>query len=290
VTSWTYQQYIVVLIDILGQKNKLLTLDRFPETEEDIKIISQTLHDTAGYIDFIRHTFEDYFSVKKQDTGLLNHLKPKDRQTAEIIRGTQDDIPIRYFSDSIIWEILVDGSDEHCKTMREVFETIYALCGTFLIALIKEQPFRGAIDFGYGVRIGDQNEMYGSALVKAHLLENEIANYPRVVIGNSLWQYLTVIESGTSDTVFAKAARNFASNAKSLIALDNDNIKIIDIIGEGAKSVTGGITKELVNMAYDSLLKLQSRYAGQETSTNIKLMTRYSLLKTYFESKLPIWQ
>jgi hypothetical protein len=289
-TDWKYRQYIVALIDVLGQKDRLLTLDHFPESEEDTRIISETLHDTAGYIDSLRRTFQDYNTIIKQSKGFLNTIKPEHRQTAEKIRGIYDDIPIRYFSDSIIWEISVDNSDEHCKTARQVWEILYSLCATFLIALIKEKPFRGAIELGFGVPIGDQKEIYGSALVNAHLLETEIANYPRIVIGNLLWQYLTVVESGTSDTFFSKAAGLFATNAKSLMTLDNDNIRILDIIGEGAKSVTGGITKEIITMAYNSLLKIQTRHAAHDSINSIKLMTRYSLLQTYLESRLPLWQ
>lgn len=248
------------------------------------------LHDTAGYIEFLRNTFDNYFKATKQPTGKLNHLKPQDRQIAEKIRGTKDKIPIRYFSDSIIFDIAVDNSDEHCKTTREIWETLYALCGTFLIALAQQKPFRGGVDFGFGVPIGKQNETYSSALVKAHLLESEIANYPRVVIGNSLWQYLTFVESNMSDSIFSKSARTFATNAKSLTTIDKDNIRILDVIGEGAKSVTGGITKQLVTLAYDVLLKIQNKYAAQDSINNIKLSASYGLLRTYFESRLSLWQ
>lgn len=286
----TYGQYVVAIIDVLGQKNKLLGLNYFPETDEDKKNISQILRDTAGYIEFLRKSFEGYYKAIKQPTGILEHLEPEQRQIAEKIRGTEDKIPIRYFSDSIIWEIAVDNSDEHCKTTREIWETLYALCGTFLVALAREKPFRGGIDLGFGVPIGNQNEIYSSALVKAHLLESEVANYPRVVIGDSLWQYLTFVESSTSDSIFSKSARGFATNAKSLTTIDNDNIRILDVIGEGAKSVNGGITKQIVTLAYSSLLKIQNKYAAQDSINNIKLSARYGLLRTYFESRLYLWK
>lgn len=288
-THWIYRQYIVAFIDVLGQKEKLLKLDHFPKSDEDMKTISQTLRETAGYIDWLRKTFQDFNKITKSSNLPFYKLTQEERQMAEQIRGINDEIPIRFFSDSIIWEIPVDNSDENCKTARQIMETLYSLCFTFLSALAQEKPLRGAVDFGFGVPIGEQDEIYGSALVNAHLLESEIANYPRIVIGNSLWEYLTFVESCPSTTKFAMAAKKFAKDAKSLITLDDDNIKILDIIGEGAKS-TGGIKKELVTLAYDALFKIQTKYVGNNNINTLKLLTRYALLNSYFQSRLPIWQ
>ena len=58
-----------------------------------------------------------------------------------------------------------------------------------LVHLGKGNPIRGAIEIGVAV---DWKEfgIYGSALHSAYSLENSVAKYPRVIIGDELLKYL----------------------------------------------------------------------------------------------------
>jgi hypothetical protein len=43
------------------------------------------------------------------------------------------------------------------------------------------------------------NEVYGPGLVSAHVLESEVAQYPRVVVGPGLMRYLAALQSRRPD-------------------------------------------------------------------------------------------
>ena len=77
--------------------------------------------------------------------------------------------------------------------MSGIYSLLGGICGMFVLALEGGIPFRGGIDMGLGVRLQNYNEIYGPALVRAVKLESSAAKYPRVVIGNSLWEYLHVL-------------------------------------------------------------------------------------------------
>jgi len=90
--------------------------------------------------------------------------------------------------------------------------------------------------------------------------------------------------------MFSKSAKYYAVNARALTTIDNDGIRILDVIGEGVKSIPNEITEQLVNHAYNSLIKIGNKYASPDTVNNIKLSAKYGLLQTYFESRLHLWK
>jgi len=289
-TTWTYSQYVAGFIDILGQRDKLLTLDYYPKSPEEKTRLSQTLYETAGAVDRLRNDLIRHHKVSLKTTGILDKLPPEQRAEAEIIRGSTEKPLFRFQSDSIIWEIPVDNSDKHCRTTREIWRAFWSICMAFINTLAEGNPIRGGVELGFGVPIDGGKEMYGSASVMAYQYETKIANYPRIVIGNEVWQYLTLIESTNPDDNLAKAAIQYAKNAKSLVTVDNDNVRMLDIIGEGAKSLLGdspivGNFSKVVNLTYESLVKLQ-----KNSINDIKNRKRYDLLKAYFDSRLHLWQ
>src|SRR5207244_7206404 len=72
-----------------------------------------------------------------------------------------------------------------------VFSALSAACVVMLTALANKHPLRGGIDVGLAAEIGP-GEIYGTALERAYLLEDRVAKYPRLVIGDELWRYLNV--------------------------------------------------------------------------------------------------
>lgn len=280
--GWILKYYFVAFIDVLGQSKELLNLDKIPVTLEEKDRASYILHNTAGYIIRLRNGFKAFYRGRNKPTGILDSLPPDKRAKAERARSIE--VIVKSISDTIIIAVPISSEDEHCVSIGSIYTALYGICGIYLAALVENKPFRSGIDIGLGVPL-TKNEVYGGALVKAYMLEKS-AKYPRIVVGDSLYDYLSVIQNQSSNTDYARLAKKWAGDSKLLIINDHDNLRVLDVIGEGVKSISGGIDKDIVEKAY--MFVVQS-HKGYKNSGDIELYFRYGYLRNYFESKLHLW-
>ncbi len=283
VKSWTLSYYFVAFIDVLDQSNKLLNLTRLPITQDERDKAALILHDTAYNIVSLRNGFRQFFKARNKSTGILDSLPPNKRAIAEELRRAE--AIITSLSDTIVIAIPLNNADDHCLSISSIYSALYGICAIFLVALIEHKPFRCGVDVGWGVQL-TKHEVYGSALVKAYTLENNVALYPRIVIGDSLFEYLNIVQHLDSNTIYANFAKKTAGNCKALITNDCDKLKILDVIGEGVQSIPGGIDKTLVEDAYKFIVQSHDSFTN---SGDINLRARYGSLRSYFESRIHLW-
>ena len=62
--------------------------------------------------------------------------------------------------------------------------------------------------------------------------------------------------------------------------------ELLDVIGEGAQSIQGGIHKDLVEKAYEFIVQSHNDF---KKSQDFNMHTRYGLLRSYFESRVHLW-
>ena len=277
--------YCISFLVILGQKDDILSFCDLPSTQEEKAKVERVLKSTVGLVVSLRKGFFNYYEALKSETGLLNILTPEQRAEAEKLRRCQAEV--RGVSDSIIITVPLNYGDEFCTPINSIYSSLYAICGIFILALACGKTLRGGVDIGWGVRLPSaRKEVYGSALVKAHNLENKIAQYPRVLVGDELLAYINGVETIPPDSLNSKAAKQIATQCKELITTDYDCLNILDVIGKGAQSVTGGIDSELVRKGYKYVVDTHKQLT---MSGDIKLSTRYECLKNYLESRLHLW-
>lgn len=282
VYDWTLQYQFVAFIDVLGQTRRLLRLRKLPATEDEKKETAVVLDETAGYIMGLRKGFMEYFQAGNSSTGRLDCL-PADKQAmAEKLRRSE--VFITSISDSIIMAVPLSNEDDHCMSINSIYSALYGICGIFLLSLAERKPFRCGVDVGLGVRL-TEHEFYGSGGVKAYYLQDKVAQYPRIVVGDSLFNYLSSVQGLVSDTLLATFAKKKAGDCKSLVTHDHDGLRILDVIGEGVKSV-GGIDEQLVQKAYTFIVQCHDSLSK---SGDYKLRARYGLLRKYFESRIQLW-
>jgi len=283
--DYSLRYYFIAVIDVLGQSSKLLKLNRLPTTPDEQKEAIITLRDTAGYILRLRRSFTDFFIKRNESTGLLDSLPENKRALAEKIRRVE--VSITNFSDTIVIAIPLTSEDNHCLSITSIHSALFSICGMYLAALAEYKPFRCGVDVGLGVELPTAtHEVYGEALVKAYRLENEIALYPRIVIGDSLYDYLDYVQHPESNTILFQYVCNIANQCKALITNDQDEIKILDVLGETFKSKLGEEEKSLVEKAYESVVQSHDEFTRQD---NFYISSRYESLRTYFESKIQLW-
>ena len=194
------------------------------------------------------------------------------------------------FSDSFEASVALRNDCGELLPIVTAFSAMSAAAVVILMSLASKHPLRGGIDVGLATETGPQ-EIYGTALERAYLLESQEAGYPRIVIGDELWRYfsseLTRFQAQT--TAVAQALAAITQRMMGLIATDTDGKQILDYLGETMvqHAWPGGGQKDLlVRRAYDFVLAEQKRIVE---GGNSKLIARYEALRRYVESRLPLW-
>lgn len=168
-SSWKLQGYFVAVIDILGQKDALLSITDYPKTQSQKDNYRKILNDTAGYVVHLRNNFLDFFKKRNENTGRLARLNHEARLVANYLRGTN--VRISSFSDTVVISVPLPKSSLNTLPMTSIHSALYALCGLLVISLAERKPFRCGVDIGPAVELPtSSSEIYGPGLVKAYLL------------------------------------------------------------------------------------------------------------------------
>ncbi len=154
-------------------------------------------------------------------------------------------------------------------------------------SLADKKPVRGAITVGAGGVLEDDS-FYGPALAEAYQLENEVAQYPRVVVSNTVHQFVFDKRIYSDDPEVDKAMQSLADQCQSLICKDADGHWIVDFLGSGSAKLFRSIPQSVdtVKKAYGFVLEQIDQFTQ---SGDAKLAERYRMLKRYFEPQLPLW-
>jgi len=280
--------YMVIFLDVLGQSQKLEKLKHLPTNQTEIIKTAQILDETAGSIIRLREGFDSLFDTLSKPTPILDKLPPEKRCLAKSLR--QIKITRRGISDSYIMTLPLaeDKLFGRCGVMLNVWSALAATCGMFTVALAERLAVRGGVDIGLGtiLPIDNKDEVYSPAIVRAVRLESRIAQYPRVAVGEELWQYLCKVEDSPNNTQFDSFAKKYAVYSKNLIYQDYDGVRTLDYLGKGMHSIEGGVDPQCIMKAYQYVIQEHEKYIK---SKDFKLAGRYSLLRQYMESRLDLW-
>lgn len=280
--------YMVVFLDVLGQSERLEELKKLPTTQAEIDKAAQILDGTAGSIVKLREGFDSLFDALSKPTAILDSLPPDKRSMAMSLR--QIKIARRGISDSyiMILPLVEDELFGRSRVMLNVWSALGATCGMFIVALAERLAIRGGVEIGLGTPLPIYNgdEVYGPAVARAVRLENKVAKYPRVVVGEHLWQYLCTLEGSIVKTEFDPFAKKYAVGSKNLICQEHDGVRVLDYLGKGVRSLKGGVKPRWVKKGYQWVIQEHEKYIK---SKNYELAGRYSLLRQYMESRLTLW-
>jgi len=136
--SWALSYHLIAYLDILGQSEELLKLDRLPSTPQEETKAAEILHNTAGYIMSLRKYFRQYYKAASRPTSILNSLPDDKRELAIAMRKIEAEW--KGFSDSITIDVPVDNADDHCTSMNGIYASLFATCSISLLALASKKP------------------------------------------------------------------------------------------------------------------------------------------------------
>jgi hypothetical protein len=270
---------IVAFLDVMGQKEKLLQL-KMPRTPEETIATQEVLKDTAGFILRLREVYQQNYDSFQSG---LKSLPPYAKTMPQLV----------CFSDSFVSSVSLALEDK-TKMLGPVvgsYSTVSAAGAAMLTSLASWHPLRGGIDVGLGVRFPSK-EPYGAALVRGSILEGRKAQWPRILIGTELWNFLSSTHSATAKAADAdgRATHAVAEKLMKRIAIDpEDNLRILDYLGEGVAADAREKEKvgsSMVAPAYRFVLEQQDYWwlVG-----DAEREARYAKVRRYFESRLPLW-
>jgi hypothetical protein len=173
----TIESYVLSLIDILGQKEELLKLNKLcSKPSINKEEINNIFHNTYG-------TIKKFRKHMNEAMAWLNKVKDDNKNNFN-----SNNLEVNSFSDLITSYVSLRDDNDTIQ-----FEGIYFLLFgnglVFLQMLSEKKPLRGGIDIGCGIK-HNNNEIYGNALSKAYYIESEISESIRIVIGKSLYDYI----------------------------------------------------------------------------------------------------
>jgi len=267
--------HLVAFLDVLGQRERFRQL-RLPETPDEEMQAKEVIKNTAGYVLGLRKLFQTQFEVFEKG--------------AQMGAFTKEPVHPSFvgFSDSFVTSVPLRDDGTGLARVATVFSALSSAAVVMIHSLAAKHALRGGIDVGLATEIGP-GEIYGTALERAYVLESEVADYPRIVIGDELWKYLNSVlaEFDKSTRPMAKAVTAIVGAIQRMITTDRDGKRILDYLGEFVfqNSVPAHVD-DAVRPAYEFVLSEQKRLMAEG---NAKLIERYASLRSYFESRLPLW-
>jgi hypothetical protein len=276
--------YALAFIDILNQREKLSKITKLPENESERNDFIQKWKETFGVVQAYRDMFDSFFkSFTEEESTFPPGISMEDRNFMRRARKTE--IKKQLFSDSMIYYTSLEERPDRFSITG--IHTILSGCAsTFFLTLSKGLVCRGGIEIGIAGEFF-KGEVYGPALYQAYQLESEVAEYPRIVVGNSLLEFIGSEMATAGDDPDSSVRRGMAKKCREYLISDVDGVAILDFAG----SATREIFPTLKEAIHPALAFAKSEWNRFRKEGKTKLARRYYLLHNYLLSrKQSVWK
>lgn len=271
--------YVVSLLDIQGQSEKMLRLEPLPEGEEGRQHTLNLLVESAGFVCKLRTLMKETYDQRA--------VVPQEMRKSSFAKKlAASSIKSESFSDTVVSFASLRNTDENEFPIVGLYGMLGATAGAMMAALNGGHALRGGIDVGIGTDF-IENEIYGPALLKAYKLESCTAKpFPRIAVGPMIERFLSEMSALPNDTSESKFTAGLAMRCQRLITTDTDGVRILDYAGSEMVSIGGAPAKEFVLGAHRFVKRELERF-GREG--NQKLVQKYDYLNKYLESRIRPW-
>ncbi len=182
--------HIVALVDLLGQQVKMAQFQGIPKTSREKKAFSRLMRATFGIVGRFR-----------ERVALLNRALPKAHAVPEMIRekltakqirlvarSLEPAIGYQFFTDLALLKINLSGQRGY-RPLISLYGLLRQLGLLMLTQLAEGVLLRGAVEAGICAEL-DGTDLYGQAVGRAYALESRVADYPRIVVGDHVVNYV----------------------------------------------------------------------------------------------------
>lgn len=277
--EWKIYNYCIAFIDLLGQRDKYKNEGFLPQftSEEERQAFKEKVIDAIGPILSLQNDAETMVGAAWTPNPEFKEILPLNQYEA-YTNIKQNRIKRQRWSDGLVFFTSL-GDPDILSSPLQIF-TLFGLAGSLcFLGLARKQPIRGAIDISWGVELHD-NELYGAAVAKAYELENYVAQYPRIVVGNRMIRYLEDHSKIMDNDIYSKCDSQFAQKCLNMILEDCDGHFFIHYLGDSFREcISKGLHSDIYQKAINFVRSEYENYRGMKDG---KLAFRYSHLLSYF--------
>lgn len=288
-SHFTY--YIVCVIDVLGQGERLAGWSKLPPSGQLPSGFLDSLKKTVGVVRKFRQWFEEYYKTTAACSMPEQYARLSADQKAQYNRLKTVDLKTQQFADTFVFytPTLTPQGD---FAVMGLYRILGACCMAMISSLAGKEPMRGAVCIGTGTEL-DEGTFYGPALAEAHHMECEVAGYPRIVVSDRIPPLLDRHERYSGDPEINKVLQVMADTSASLICTDFDGLSVIDFLGKGSRDLHGDRAAEHVDL-WKTMISSIWNFARSEAQRfegegNAKLAQRYKQLAEYMRPRLALW-
>jgi hypothetical protein len=271
--------YCVSFIDLLGQRLEYKNEGRLPnfKSAEEKEQFIDKLRSTIGRIENLQLTSNKFLTAALEYKSPLREKLPSRVKTvfdeAREVRLKQ-----QRWSDGLVYFVSLMEGEVKCP-MSGVYTLLVTSGSLCFLGLAGKLPLRGSVDIAWAAELHER-ELYGAAVAKAYELESQVAQYPRIVVGPRVVEYLiTNVQSPASD-IYTECSRGLAKMSYSMLDVDSDGYHYVNYLGDAFhRAVTGDLHQELYE---DSLKFIQQQGKKWRDERNTVLSLRYQHLLSYF--------
>lgn len=283
--------YVVALVDVLNQRQRLQEWDPFPDSEAAKKKLGKALAETLGAVEEVRSVFQRFAECYvPRFFSPLFQTKMKEYTAKEwslLQERCLIAIHCQCFSDTTLLYSPVCTSTTP-TTVLGVEALLSASAMAMIFALGHGIAIRGAIECGTGSDFFP-NEVYGPVLHRVYQLEQEVAKHPRIVVGNGVIDFLERWKSDSSIDLGEGFNRQRAHVCETAIIKDSDNVPMVHYLGDRIREVAckDDGWRVYVEQAYQFVLDEYQRFSLDDRDE--KLAKRYAEVVHYFETWISRW-
>jgi hypothetical protein len=280
--------WVVAFLDLAGARTALMQTDFIPDPSdrEGADRLVTALRESVGKILLFHGAAREMASRGDEiAAGSPIHQLPADkRELARHFRSHS--MRILTWSDSVVLYIPL-APDKNDFPAEGALYMLQVAAFLQLVMLSDAMPVRGGIDLGTGIEVDGQ--LFGPALVKPYELESKTAEYPRVVIGDSLVEYLHSLGTHCGSDDARQMELSIKSQLQQWVIEDFDRRPVVHFLGQGLREhlEAGDDGRGFVREADAECRRSLSFWRERN---NEKLSRYYAELVRYFDLHAEGWR
>lgn len=279
-----FANYCACFIDLLGQKELLKGQSILPDKShiEEYKAFVHSATKSIGAIEKLQQHAALFMEDADKSVSMRDQI-PREELAAYDEMKAPKPKQQRWSDGLVLYHSL--ATDKLKCPMNAVVQ-IFMMCGILcLLGLVQKTPIRGAIEISWGVELHN-NELYGAVVANSYILESEVAQYPRIVVGKYTIEYLKkhIQQAPNPSDKIAIYNKNLAALCLGMTTVDVDGHHIVHYLGSSfKKSVLSNDADDRPSFYEQAHQYVCSQYDYFIKEKNTKLSGRYELLKNYFK-------
>lgn len=232
----------------------------------------------AGKVLRFRDDFEK-FEEGEQCVTRKFYDSSSDEERDWRMRHQGNPVKVFTFSDTVVAHSSLDIVERQIP-LDACSNILMKAAASQLFSLARKTPIRGGIEIGLGIEISDL-EVFGASVYEAYRLESKVADWPRIVVGKRLQEYIINAANGRANCDSDLMNQAHARICLDLLRFDHDNVAMLDLLSSTLVTISGVGYVEWLAKARQFVAAELRRFKKHGDN---KLADRYSKLSNYLHS------